>query len=97
MTRTVGRLLVAVALATTAACMNVTYVAKSRQPSAVVHEQKLTFFIGGLVGEQDIQAGQLCPGGVARVHTKHTFVDALLTGITLGIYAPRTAEITCAQ
>ncbi len=97
MTRSLRCLLAAGALALSAGCMNVTYVAKSRMPSAVVHEQKLTFFIGGLVGEADVQAGQLCPGGVARVHNKLTFVDGLLTAITLGIYAPRTAEITCAQ
>ena len=85
------------ALAVLAGCYNVTYIAKSRPPSAVVHEQKLTFFIAGLVGTEEIQAGQLCPNGVAKVHTKNTFVDMLLTVVTLTIYSPRTAEITCAQ
>jgi hypothetical protein len=85
------------ALAMLAGCMNVTYIAKSRPPSAIVHEQKLTFFVGGLVGTEEISAGQLCPGGVAKVHTQHTFVDVLLTVVTLAIYSPRTAEITCAQ
>jgi hypothetical protein len=85
------------ALAMLAGCYNVTYIAKSRPPSAVIHEQKLTFFIAGLVGTEEIQAGQLCPSGVAKVHTKNTFVDILLTVVTLTIYSPRTAEITCAQ
>ena len=85
------------ALAMLAGCFNVTYIAKSRAPSAVIHEHKLTFFLGGLVGTEEIPAGQLCPNGVAKVHTQNTFVDMLLTVVTLTIYSPRTAEITCAQ
>ena len=85
------------ALATLAGCFNVTYIAKTRMPSAVVHEEKMNFFIVGLVGSHDIQAGQKCPTGVAKVKTTETFVDVLLTVVTLGIYAPRTAQITCAQ
>ena len=39
----------------------------------------------------------MCPAGVAKIHTTETFVDILLTVVTIGIYAPRTAQITCAQ
>ena len=96
MTRLRG-LFAVTALALCAGCFNVTYVAKTRTPSTVVHEEKMNFFLLGIVGEHDVQAGQRCPAGVARVKTTQTFVDVLLAGITLGIYTPRRAEITCAQ
>ena len=78
-------------------CYNVTYISKTRMPAAVVQEEKMNFFIFGLVGEHDIQAGQRCPTGVAKINTTQTGVNILLTIITLGIYSPRTAKITCAQ
>jgi hypothetical protein len=78
-------------------CYNVTYMSKTRMPAAVVQEEKMSFFLFGLVGEHDIQAGQLCPTGVAKVHTVQTVGNVVLSIITLGIYSPRTAQITCAQ
>jgi hypothetical protein len=90
-------LLAALALTSFTGCYNVTYVAKTRTASSVVHEKKMTFWVAGLAGDHDVPAGQLCPGGVARVHSTTTFVDGLLTGLTLLIYAPRTVKITCAQ
>jgi hypothetical protein len=78
-------------------CYNVTYIAKTRMPAAAVHEEKMDFFVFGLVGEHDIQAGQRCPTGVARINTVQTPMNVFLTIITLGIYSPRTAKISCAQ
>jgi hypothetical protein len=87
----------AAALLLTSGCYNVTYMSKTRMPAAVVHEEKMNFFIFGLVGEHDIQAAQICPTGVAKIRTTETGVNVLLTIITLGIYSPRTAQITCAK
>jgi Bor protein len=91
------RLMTIGALVMLAGCHNVTYVAKTRTPSEAVHEEKMNFFVVGLVGTHDVQAGDRCPTGVARVKTTQTFVDVMLTIVTVGIYAPRTAQITCAQ
>jgi hypothetical protein len=85
------------ALMTLAGCYNVTYIAKTRTPSTMVQEEKMNFFVAGLVGTHDVQAGQKCPTGVAKVKTTQTAVDVLLTVVTIGIYSPRTAQITCAQ
>ncbi len=40
-----------------------------------------------------IPAYQMCPGGVAAVESRFSFVDLLLTFITIDIYTPRTYKI----
>jgi hypothetical protein len=54
------------------------------------------FFLWGLVGENTVDTRQMCPHGVAEVHTYETVIDGLASGFTLGLYSPRTIEITCA-
>lgn len=80
-----------------AACNKVTYVNPSTMPTGQVHEETGRYFIIGLAGTKDIHATQLCPEGVAKVQSKFTFVDILLTGLTIGIYTPRTYEIHCGR
>lgn len=97
---TMTRLRAVLAMATLTAfagCYNVTYVAKTRTPAAAMYEEDMKFFLFGVVGEHDIQTAQRCPSGLAKVHTKQTAVDVLLSIVTIGIYTPRTAQITCAQ
>jgi len=91
------RLLVVGALLTATGCYNVTYMSKTRMPSAVQHEENLNFFFFGLAGERDVQAGQMCPNGIAKIHNQQTFLDMFLFVITIGIYTPRTVTVTCAQ
>ncbi len=90
-------LAVTTALLSAAACNNVTYTNPGTTPSGVVTAQTGHFFIGGLVGHTDVWANRMCPHGVAGVHTKFSFVDEVLTLITVFIYAPRTYLVECAQ
>ncbi len=55
------------------------------------------FFFWGLVGANTFDAAQICPEGVHKIDTYYNFGDGFLYLITVGIYAPRTVEITCAQ
>ena len=83
--------------ASLAGCYNVTYQARSRSPSAVIREQKNNFYFWGLKGQADVDLAQLCgPVGVAKVKTRQTGMNVFLGVITLGIYTPRTAFVTCA-
>lgn len=43
-----------------------------------------------------VDVRQHCPGGVAIVATEMSFMNGVLTGITLGLYTPRHVTITCA-
>ena len=53
------------------------------------------FFLWGLVGDNVFDVRQYCPNGVAYVDNFSSFGDYFLFAITLGIYAPRTLELTC--
>jgi hypothetical protein len=84
-------------------CYSTTYVIKAVPVSPVKVEQekveqKVNFFWWGLAGTAEINVGQVCGGrSASRINTQHTFVNALLGVVTLGIYVPRTAFITCSE
>lgn len=79
-------------------CYNVTYLAKSKQPSLTKTEHDMNFFLFGLVGTGEVRVDQLCAGrGAAKIKTTQSFLQMFLGVITLGIYTPRSAVVTCAQ
>jgi hypothetical protein len=71
-----------------------------RDPNAVKgteHDMWESFFLWGLVNEQDVNVRQFCPDGrVAQVVTGGDFLTGLVGLVTLGIYAPRKVWVTCA-
>lgn len=52
-------------------------------------------FLWGLVPPSVTETAQKCPGGVAKVETKHSFLNGLAGAITYGIYAPMTIIASC--
>jgi hypothetical protein len=69
-------------------------------PTAVGGEAKASwqnFFVFGLVGNARIDVREFCGGGeAATVETGATFVNGLVSGLTFGLYTPRTVTVTCA-
>ncbi len=66
-------------------------------PSTQVYEQ--TFASGwvyGLVPPSTVEAAEECPNGVAVVETQLSFVNQLVSALTLGIYTPMYIKVTCA-
>ena len=63
---------------------------------ATTHSMWNSFFIFGLAGEATVDAAALCPNGIAVVETYSSVGQVLLSLLTIGIYAPRTIEVTCA-
>lgn len=61
-----------------------------------VKEQGASFYVYGLVGENNLDLAQVCPGGVSSVQTRMTAGDKFFTFITLGIYSPMTMVVECA-
>ena len=59
------------------------------------HEGWETAWIGGLVPAK-VDARGLCGGPWARVETQQSFLNGLVSFLTLGIYAPHEVEIVCA-
>ena len=66
-------------------------------PGPTVIEQSFASgWIYGLVPPSTVNAASQCPNGVARVETKLSFVNQLVTAITFGIYSPMHITVTCA-
>lgn len=53
-------------------------------------------FVYGLVPPPTVKAGQECPNGVAVVETQISFLNGLVSALTLSIFTPMTIEVTCA-
>ncbi len=62
------------------------------------YEETQTFWFGGVGQEAQINASEICRAKrsrLSRVEVKQTMKDVVLTGVTFGIYAPRTVRISC--
>jgi hypothetical protein len=89
-----GLLLCAFALG---GCYRATFISNPQVVKGVEHDKWNHFFIFGLVGEENLDVRQFCADGrVAEVNTQETFLNGLVTLLTIGIYAPRTVYVTCA-
>lgn len=93
-------LAVALALAGSAGlsgCLHVTY--RSSRPPVAVEPKTGTnhFFLWGLVNTGEVDTTAMCPSGVSKVDVYESFGDGFLGAITLGIYAPRSYKVWCAQ
>jgi hypothetical protein len=53
-------------------------------------------WIFGLVPATPLDVRAQCPNGVATVDTKMTFLNGLVTALTIGIFTPRSVTVTCA-
>jgi len=67
------------------------------EPSAQVYEQTFAHgWVYGLVPPSTVRAQEQCNSGVARVETRLSFVNMLVSNLTLGLYTPMHIKVTCA-
>lgn len=66
-------------------------------PSLIkIEEPFANAWIFGLVPPKKLKTEEECKHGVSKVETKVTFLNGLVTAITLGVYSPMFIEVTCA-
>ncbi len=65
--------------------------------SKVVDKPFVSTWIFGLVPAQELDMRSECPGGIAIVTTEESFMNGLLSAITLGIWTPVHVMVTCAS
>lgn len=66
------------------------------QPGPVgYHEKWETAWLGGLI-PAEVDAEGVCGGPWARVETQKSFLNGLVSILTLGIYSPHEVEVVCA-
>ena len=67
-------------------------------PSNRVIEKKwASGWVFGLVPPSTVATAAQCPSGVARVETKLSFLNQVVSVLTLSIYTPMAIRVTCAE
>lgn len=84
------------------ACLGLTgcYQAKvttNKSPGNKVVEKKwASSFIYGIV-PAEVDVSNQCPNGISSAERKFSFVNGLVTQLTLGLYMPQSVKVTCAS
>jgi hypothetical protein len=67
-----------------------------KDTSEPIYDERQNFFLWGLVGTQHINVKKICNGSEpSQMQTRRSFLDGLLGGLTLGIWAPHSARVWC--
>lgn len=61
-----------------------------------IEEKWAHSWLGGLVPPDEMEVGDDCPFGVARVETELSFLNQVAAALTAGIYTPMTLRAICA-
>ena len=62
----------------------------------VVHKKWASSYLNGLVPAK-LDVSTQCPSGIAAAERKFTFLNGLVSTLTLGIYLPQNVRVTCAS
>lgn len=76
-------------------CFKATFV-DVRSPAATRHDVWLDGYLFGLIGTGEVDTRFFCESGPARVGVSESAGTWALTVLSLGIYTPRKAAISCA-
>jgi hypothetical protein len=84
-------------VASTAGCFH--QVVQTGRPagSNVIDMPWVSGWLWGLVAPPPIETRSQCPSGVATVETEMSFMNGLVSALTLGIYSPQHVRITCSS
>ena len=90
-------MLLALGLVSLPACYHQVVLTGMSPGTTVVEKPWTATWLWGLVPATPIDVTQNCPSGIATVETKMTFLNGLVSGLTLGIFTPRDVKVTCAS
>lgn len=80
----------------TTGCFEHTYTMGNGAVAApVVYDEWQSQWLGGLIGERNLDIDVLCPSGNATIHDEQSFLNGLVTVLTTGIYSPTTVTVRC--
>ena len=84
------------AVALSSGCHTMKFDVGSGPVEQVVYERK-SFYLGGLAPTVKVDVSEHCPNGAVAIREETTFVDGLLSFVTLSIYTPRSSWYYCAR
>lgn len=79
------------------ACYHATIETGAKPSTTVIRKGFASGWVFGLVPPKTVETASQCPAGVARVETQLSFVNQLVSFLTLGIYTPMEILVTCAE
>lgn len=82
---------------TATGCFHQQVVTGKTASATVIENQWANSFVFGLVPPPIVETMEQCPDGVARVETKITFLNGLVSVLTSNIYTPMYVKVTCAD
>lgn len=91
-----GTCLIAVAAGLLGGCYHATIETGLPPSPQVIDQGFASGWIYGLVPPKTVTTASKCPSGVAKVETELSFVNQLVSLLTLGIYTPMHIRVTCA-
>ena len=67
------------------------------EASDEIYQKKwATSFIAGLIPPDMINATEHCSNGVAKIETRHSFLNLVAQAITFSLFSPMEITVTCA-
>jgi hypothetical protein len=92
-----GRVVIGLGLVVAATgCYEHTYTIGTGAPTGpLVYDEWQNHWLGGLIEEKTLDIGALCPSGNATIHDEQSFLNGLVSGLTMGIYTPTMVRIRC--
>jgi Bor protein len=78
-------------------CYHATIETDAVPSSVTIDKGWASGWIFGLVPPSTVSTAAQCPGGVAKVETELSFLNQLVSAVTLGIYTPMHIKVTCAE
>lgn len=78
-------------------CFHATIETGATPSNVVIEKHWASGWIFGLVPPSTIETAAKCPSGVAKVETKLSFLNQLVSLLTLSIYTPMDIQVTCAE
>jgi hypothetical protein len=79
------------------ACYHATITTGATPGPVQIEKPWASAWIAGLVPPSTVETMEQCPAGVARVETQLSFLNQLVSALTMGIYTPMQIVVTCAE
>ncbi len=78
-------------------CYHATIDTGAKPSTVTVEKQWASGWIFGLVPPKTVETAAKCPSGIAKVETQVSFLNGLVSILTLSIYTPMDIRVTCAE
>lgn len=78
-------------------CYHQTFQTGMAAGPTVIDKPFVPGWLWGLVPNTEVDVRRECPMGVAVVETETSFVNGLVSAVTLGIFTPQHVRVTCAS